>query len=147
MPRSLLAGAALVLLAASLLPPATAAQADPAAVFERFLDARNRGDVTAATSLFTEDAVFRGGQCSPCIGRAAIEAEIERRVAEGQLTTAIRSESGGDSAAVLIEFTTAAQRSAGAQSNVSVATLWTRDGRLSFVSIVAAARVAAVLNP
>src|SRR5437016_5885506 len=35
---------------------------DLASVHQRYIDATNRGDVTAAVALFAQDAVYQGGQ-------------------------------------------------------------------------------------
>jgi hypothetical protein len=59
------------------------AQVDPASLAERDLAAESRGDVAAALALYSDDAIVQyGGLCwSPCIGKAAIRKELERRVA------------------------------------------------------------------
>jgi hypothetical protein len=75
--------ATLLILAAA--PPALA-QADPVAVQQQLLDALARGDVGAAVALFTEDAVIdtESGGCAkaPCVGKAAIQRDLERYVAD-----------------------------------------------------------------
>jgi limonene-1,2-epoxide hydrolase len=62
------------------------AQDDPAAVQRQFLDALSRGDVAAAVALFTDDAVIdaESGLCAraPCVGKAAIQKDLERYVAD-----------------------------------------------------------------
>ena len=74
--------AALLLGAAAVAP----AHADPVAVQQQLLDALARGDVTAALDLYTEDAVIdsESGHCTkaPCVGRAAIQKDLERYVAD-----------------------------------------------------------------
>lgn len=70
-----------VLLLATLLPTlAVAAAADPATVVQRFLDARNRGDVAAAAAAMTDDIVFVGGaNCpatNPCVGIATAREQV-----------------------------------------------------------------------
>jgi ketosteroid isomerase-like protein len=74
--------AALLLGAAAVAP----AQADPVAVQQQLLDALARGDVAAALDLYTEDAVIdsESGHCAkaPCVGRAAIQKDLERYVAD-----------------------------------------------------------------
>ncbi len=63
-----------------------AAQADPATVQQQLLDALGRGDVQVALSLFTDDAVIdsESGFCAktPCAGKAAIQKDFERYVAD-----------------------------------------------------------------
>ncbi len=76
--------AALVILAAGA--GVTLAQADPVTVQQQLLDALARGDVTAAVALFTDDAVIdsESGLCAkaPCVGKAAIQKDFERYVAD-----------------------------------------------------------------
>jgi ketosteroid isomerase-like protein len=89
MPKSLagaiprLAAAVLILAAAA---GGAAAQADPVAVQQQLADALARGDVQAALSLFTDDAVIdsESGLCAkaPCTGKAAIQKDFERYVAD-----------------------------------------------------------------
>ena len=62
------------------------AQGDPVAVQQQLLDALARGDVAGALALFTEDAVIDApsGLCmrAPCVGKAAIQKDLERLVAD-----------------------------------------------------------------
>jgi hypothetical protein len=56
----------------------------PAAVFTRYVDAYNRGDVDGVVTLFADDASILHGMCtaaSPCTTRAAIRAQTERDIA------------------------------------------------------------------
>jgi hypothetical protein len=75
--------------AALLILTATAgalAQGDPVAVQQQLLDALARGDVAGALALFTDDAVIdaESGVCTkaPCVGKAAIQKDLERVVAD-----------------------------------------------------------------
>ncbi len=84
----------LLLLLAALLPALTGAAAeDPAAVVQRFLDARNRGDVAAAAALMTDDIVFVGGaNCpptAPCVGLATAREQVRLFHAEGAQATVV----------------------------------------------------------
>jgi hypothetical protein len=68
------------------------AQVDPKALREQQFAAIARGDVAGALALYTEDAVIDGvGLCAaaPCVGKAAIQKELERRVAEKVHATAL----------------------------------------------------------
>ena len=62
------------------------AQADPVAVQQQLFDALARADVAAAVALFTDDAVIdsESGYCAdaPCVGKAAIQKDFERYVAD-----------------------------------------------------------------
>jgi hypothetical protein len=65
---------------------AALAQEDPVAVQKQLLEALARGDVAAALALFTEDSVIdaESGLCAkaPCVGKAAIQKDLERYVAD-----------------------------------------------------------------
>ena len=62
------------------------AQADPADTQQQLLDALARSDVAGAVAMFTEDAVIdtESGYCAktPCVGKAAIQKDFERYVAD-----------------------------------------------------------------
>ena len=70
------------MLALAVLTPAPA-QVDPAALAEQDVAAGSRGDAAAALALYSDDAIVQyGGLCwTPCVGKAAVQKEIERRVA------------------------------------------------------------------
>jgi hypothetical protein len=76
--------AALLVLAAAA--GGTLAQGDPVAVQQQLFEALARGDVGAALALFTDDAVIdtESGLCAkaPCVGKAAIQKDFERYVAD-----------------------------------------------------------------
>ncbi len=76
--------AAVLILAASV--GGAAARADPVAVQQQLVDALGRGDVQAALSLFTDDAVIdsESGLCAktPCTGKTAIGKDFERYVTD-----------------------------------------------------------------
>ena len=59
------------------------AEVDPASLAEQDLAAESHGDVAAALALYSDDAIVQyGGLCwTPCVGKAAIQKELERRVA------------------------------------------------------------------
>src|SRR5215208_8396391 len=76
------------LFAVALSSPAPAADygqatVDPASLAERDMEAESRGDVAAALALYSDNAIIQyGGLCwTPCVGKAAVEKELERRVA------------------------------------------------------------------
>ncbi len=74
------------LLGLAALSAASLAQADPVAVQQQLNDALARGDVAAAVALFADDAVIdsESGFCAkaPCVGKAAIQKDFERYVAD-----------------------------------------------------------------
>jgi len=63
---------------------APVAIADPVAVQQKLFDALARSDVAAAVALFSDDAVIdaQSGLCAktPCVGKAAIQKDLERYV-------------------------------------------------------------------
>jgi ketosteroid isomerase-like protein len=70
------------------------AQVDPAALVEQHRAAIARGDVAGALALYTDDAVIDApGRCAatPCVGKAAIQKELESRVAVNNRATAIKN--------------------------------------------------------
>jgi len=75
-------------LAFAACAPASAAEhgqasMDPAALAEQDVAAQSRGEVAAALALYSDDAIVQyGGLCwTPCVGKAAVQKELERRVA------------------------------------------------------------------
>ena len=66
--------------------PGALAQGDPVAVQQQLFEALARGDVAGALALFTDDAVIDApnGPCAmaPCVGKAAIQKDLERLVAD-----------------------------------------------------------------
>ena len=62
------------------------AQSNPVALQQQLFDALARGDVADALALFTDDAVIdaESGLCwkTPCVGKAAIQKDLERFVSD-----------------------------------------------------------------
>ena len=82
MNKSIFFGALLVFMPAGVGTPALA-QVDPASLAQQDVTAQSQGDVAAALALYSDDAIVQyGGLCwTPCVGKAAVQKEIERRVA------------------------------------------------------------------
>jgi hypothetical protein len=82
------------------------AQVDPASLAQQELAAESRGDVTAALALYSDDAIVQyGGLCwTPCVGKAAIQKEMERRVAAKNRWTIIGKYVSGNVAVVQTEL-------------------------------------------
>ena len=95
--------ASILTLAVSTPAPA---EVDPASLAERDLAAESRGDVAAALALYSDDAIVQyGGLCwTPCVGKAAIQKELERRVAAKNRWTIIGKYVSGNVAAVQTEL-------------------------------------------
>ena len=95
--------AATLLLAAST---GALAQRDPAALLEQHDEAINRGDAAGALALYADDAVIDGGGCAaaPCVGKAAIQKELERRVANKPHVTILQHYVSGNVVTSRVEF-------------------------------------------
>jgi hypothetical protein len=93
------------MLALAVSPPATA-EVNPASLAERDMAAQSRGDVTAALTLYSDDAIVQyGGLCwTPCVGKTAIQKELERRVAAKNQWTIIGKYVSGNVAVVQTEL-------------------------------------------
>jgi ketosteroid isomerase-like protein len=76
------------------------AQSDPAALQKQFAEAINRGDTAGALVVYADDAIFDvpGGLCAaaPCIGKAALQKELERQVADKQHFTILKQYVSGN---------------------------------------------------
>src|ERR1700732_5195665 len=100
----------LVTLLASMLALAVStpapAEVDPASLAEQELAAESRGDVAAAVALYRDDAIVQyGGLCSPtCVGKAAIQKELERRVGAKNRWTIVGKYVSGNVAVIKTEL-------------------------------------------
>ena len=96
----------------------TTAATDLRVLFQQQSDAQNRGDVAGVMATYAEDASVRGGfLCTPapCVGKAAIQAEVERRIAQkAQIEVLSLRESSGTATGVL-QVTEAGFASCGVQ--------------------------------
>ena len=82
------------------------AKVNPASLAEQDLAAESRGDVAAALALYSDDAIVQyGGLCwTPCVGKAAIQQELERRVAARNVWTVIGKYVSGNVAVIQTEL-------------------------------------------
>jgi hypothetical protein len=81
------------------LPTLAPAQGDPAALRQQYWEALARGDVAGALALYADEAVIDGGglcTAAPCLGKAAIQKEFERRVAGQYRTTTLSNYVSGN---------------------------------------------------
>jgi hypothetical protein len=97
------------LLASTLLLAVSApasAEVDPVSLAERDLAAESSGDSASALALYSDDAIVQyGGLCwTPCVGKAAIQKELERRVAAKNRWTIIGKYVSGNVAVVQTEL-------------------------------------------
>src|SRR5690349_9876237 len=81
------------------------AKVNPASLAERDLAAESRGDVAAALALYSDDAMVQnGGLCwNPCVGKAAIQKELERRAAARDHATVVGKYVSGNVAVLKTE--------------------------------------------
>ena len=95
--------ASMLVLAMSTPAPA---QVDPAALAEQDLVAESRGDVAAAVAFYADDAIVQyGGLCAPtCVGKAAIQKELERRVGAKNRWTVVGKYVSGNVAVIKTEL-------------------------------------------
>ena len=127
--------ASILTLAVSTPAPA---EVDPASLAERDLAAESRGDVAAALALYSDDAIVQyGGLCwTPCVGKAAIQKELERRVAAKNRWTIIGKYVSGNVAVVQTEL----QIGFIEQSGVDRVIVWciyeVKDDKIAVVTLV-----------
>lgn len=96
------------------------AQTDPAVLAEQDIAAQSRGDVAAAIALYSDDAIVQyGGLCwTPCVGKPAVQKEIERRVAARNHAKIIGKYVSGNVAVVKTEVRVTAIDKSGAEHPV-----------------------------
>src|SRR5438067_11595332 len=106
MSKPIFFGAVLACLFALGVSGAALAEVDPVSLAEQDLAAETRGDVAAALALYREDATIQyGGLCwTPCVGKAAIQKELERRVAAKNRWTIIGKYVSGNVAVIQTEL-------------------------------------------
>src|SRR5260370_22421391 len=135
---------ALLLVALLISVAAVSAQvdSDPVGRFQQFVEARNQGSVARAVALFTDDGLFQGGECQPCVDKQALQHEVERRVAEHQHTIVTSGQVSETTASVRIEWTSDSVRDLAQQARlegferlVSVVNVEVRGDPLASMSI------------
>ncbi len=117
MNKSIFSGALLASMLAVGVSTLALAQVDPASLAQQDLAAESRGDVAAALALYSDDAIVQyGGLCwTPCVGKAAIQKEIERRVAAKNHAKIIGKYVSGNVAVVKTEVRLTAIDKSGAE--------------------------------
>jgi dienelactone hydrolase len=113
----------LVTMLASILTLAAStvalAQSDPAALLEQAVEAIARGDVAGALALYADDAIIDapGGLCAaaPCVGKAAIQKELERQVADKVHVTMLQTYISGNVVTSRFEVRSDAVKKAGVE--------------------------------
>src|SRR5713101_3962909 len=112
----------------------TLAQGDPGAVARRYVEAVNRGDVTAIVVPFTDDAtVAHGRVCTPpCVADpAAVRRQYEQDVANGVKLTIVDSQVSGNTVAIRMELVSIPMRAAGVDRIVGTDTIEVRGDKIT----------------
>jgi ketosteroid isomerase-like protein len=132
-------------LAALLVSTATvrAQGSDAGALYRQFLEAQNRGDVGAQLALLTDDATIvvdgPGSLCPPpagCVGKAAIQRQLELRVATGAQSAIPQAQVTGDTAIAQIEVRNPELQRAGIDRILYNNTIVERGGKIASVRAV-----------
>ena len=128
----------MTLFAATLLAASTGAlaQSDPAALVQRHVDAIARGDAAGALALYTDDAVLdEGALCAaaPCVGRAAIQKELERRVANHQRATILKTYVSGNVVTGRFQARNDTTQKAGVERIIAWAIIEVKGDKISYV--------------
>src|SRR5439155_524673 len=127
----------LALLVLLLAAWGAAAAEDPATVFRRFIDLRNQGDVAGALALVTDDIRVIGGprctEAAPCVGKAAVGAELQAfsTTSHAQVTIASGPQVSGTTVRARLEARDDNTRAAGVDRFVNDVTVETRDGKIA----------------
>ena len=102
---------------------ARAQDVDRAGVVQRFIDARNAGDVDAALATFTANALYVGpGQCveaTPCVGADAVRRNLEILKSGHSLLSVVSMQVSGGAVTGQFESRSDASRAAGVDRTVS----------------------------
>lgn len=124
------------------------AQTDPALLAAQDMAAESHGDVDAALALYSDDATVQGGGLcwTPCVGKAAIRKELERRVEATNHATIVGKYVSGNVAVVKTEVRVGSDEKSGPGSSVQWSpgvdrlAVWNlyeaRDGKIAFVTLV-----------
>jgi len=125
------------MLAFAVSTPAPA-QTDPASLAERELAAETSGDVAAALALYSDDAIVQyGGLCwTPCVGKAAIQKELERRVEAKNRWTITGKYVSGNVAVVQTELRIGFIEPSGVDRVIVWCIYETKDNKIAVVTLV-----------
>jgi hypothetical protein len=132
----------LMTLGALLIPALTAfAQADPVAILEQFVDARNQADELGAMVLVGDEMIYVGGsECSlgnPCVGPQALRGDLRRFISEHTQSMLVGVPSlSGTTVTARMEVANDAVRAAGLDRVVYSYTVDVRDGKLTSLRAV-----------
>ena len=125
--------ASTLMLAASTV---THAQSDPAALLEQVAEAIARGDTAGALAMFADDAIFDGGglcTAAPCVGKAAIQKELEREVVDKVHVTILKTYVSGNVVTSRFEFRNDTIKKAGVERIIGWWIVETQGDKISYV--------------
>ncbi len=124
----------MILLASILtLVACSSDQTDPVALRNQHMEAIARADAVGALALYTDDAVVEGaGLCvaAPCVGKAAILKELERRVAVKTRATTTSNHVSGNVLTTRFEVRGEPMQRAGVDRIVLWAVIEFKDGKI-----------------
>ncbi len=112
-------------------PVGVAAQSDPATVYRQFIDAINRGDLSAIGALVTDDAVLVVADCQPCIGRQAIIASYTRQISDRVHVAIVSLQGTGQTVVAHTEVRSVPIAAAGVERILLTATAVIRDNQIA----------------
>ncbi len=112
-------------------PVGVAAQSDPATVYRQFIDAINRGDLSAISALVTDDAVLVVADCQPCVGRQAIVASYVRQIRDHVHVNIVSLQQTGQTVVARTEVRSVPIAAAGVERIVLTATAVIRDNQIA----------------
>ncbi len=111
------------------------AQSDPAALLKKHVEAIARGDAAGALALYADDAVIDGGglcTAAPCVGKAAIQKELERRVADKQHATILKQYVSGNVLTQRSEVRNDTVKKAGVERTIGWTIIEVKDDKISY---------------
>lgn len=111
---------------------------DPVSLAEKDLAAETRGDVGAALVLYADNAIIQyGGLCwTPCVGKEAIQKELERRVDAKNRWKIVGKYVSGNVAVVKTELKIGYIESSGVDRVVVWAIYEVKDGKIAVATTV-----------
>ncbi len=130
--RHAAAPALILAVAIAALPRIGLAQTDPVSTFRQAIDARNRGDITAMMTLFTDDAVREDGSCQPaCVGLAAVESSFQKNIDDHFQANVTFAAAEGDVVTARAEISSDTLRAHGVEKRMTSYTIKLRGGKIA----------------
>ena|SRR5215831_3754093 len=112
------------------------AQSDSKAPVKQYVETLNRGDAASALALFADNAVFdvSGGLCvaAPYVGKAVIQKELERRVADKFHVTILQTYVSGNVLTRRAEFRSDTIKKAGVERTIGWTIFETKGEKIAY---------------